>query len=71
MLVLLCQVRGLPGTYIVNQHGSNGQPPRTLITFNQGGYWSPIAAPNTDESGQPTNCRLVTDCDIVSDCCRL
>ena len=40
------QVRGLPGTYIVNQHATDvsSSKPRTLITFDQGGFWRPIPA---------------------------
>jgi len=54
------QVRGLPGTFIVNQHRPGALPPQTLITFNRGGFWSPIAAPKLHANGQPTNCHLVT-----------
>jgi len=58
------KVQGLPGTYIVNQYSPSNQP-QTLITFNQGGHWSPVAAPEQDVNGQPTNCHLVTGSVIV------
>ena len=58
------KVQGLPGTYIVNQYRMFGQHPQTLITFNQGGYWSPIVAPDMDAHGHPTNCNMVSDSDV-------
>ena len=65
ILLYYVKVRGLPGTYIVNQHGNIGRRPQTLITFNQGGYWSPIVAPANDSSGRPTNCHMVIDTAVV------
>ena len=44
----------MEGTYIVNQHTSGN--PRTLITFDQGGEWAPIKAPEKDLTGKPYNC---------------
>jgi len=62
MSVFAVKVKGLPGTYIANQHGAAGHRPQTLITFNQGGYWSPIAASSYDAAVLPTNCSLVSTC---------
>ena len=52
------QVKGLPGVYIANKF----EPPvtRSYITFDQGGFWKLIPAPDKDETGNLTNCRLVS-----------
>ena len=52
------QVRGMNGTYIANQ--MIGGIPRTYITFDEGGEWNLIRAPEKDVDGNPTNCKLVS-----------
>jgi hypothetical protein len=62
---------GLDGIYLANQYNTtNPMGPAytddvvTKITFNKGGVWSPIAAPEKDADGKPTNCKLDQGCSL-------
>ena len=61
VFVVLSQMQGLKGTYIVNQLTDNN--PHTLISYDQGGNWTPIPAPLKDRTGGATNCQLVRTTD--------
>jgi len=52
----LHEVKGMQGTYLVNQYSE--KKPRTLITFDQGGMWHPVPAPDKYENESLTNCKL-------------
>jgi len=49
----------MKGTYIVNQQTRTQKHIRTLITFDQGGVWSPIPAPQKDYKGNKLECKQV------------
>ena len=52
------KVAGLQGTYIAN-HRLTG----TLISYDKGGRWFPLKAPDFDINGKPTTCK-VPDCSL-------
>jgi len=62
------RVLGMKGVYVANQLINHNQPNspeqiKTLITYNNGAYWGPIAAPSLDSNKNPfpcsgANCRL-------------
>ena len=48
----------MKGVFIANiKHTKEGA--KTLITFDQGGEWQPLTAPEKHVSGTPTNCKKV------------
>jgi hypothetical protein len=62
---------GLDGIYLANKYNTtNPMGPTytddviTQITFNKGGVWSSIAAPEKDADGKPTNCKLDHGCSL-------
>ena len=58
----LHKVQGMRGVYIATQL-TQGRVGRrhlmTKITFDKGGVWQPVAAPERDNNGKPLNCSLV------------
>ena len=57
------KVDGMRGIYIASQvvNGTfdvNNQ--RSLITFDKGGEWRLLRAPDYDSAGRPTNCSVVS-----------
>ncbi|CAH1258734.1 SORCS3 [Branchiostoma lanceolatum] len=56
-LVDVQEVKGLKGTFVANQHTPRRNP-RTLITWDKGGEWSMVQAPEKDIHGQLFNCTL-------------
>lgn len=62
-LTLACvfyQVRGIKGVFLANQK-INGKV-TTLITYNKGRDWEPLAPPATDMNGKPITCKKVPFC---------
>ena len=55
----LVQVRGINGVYIANQLSPITNVPNTKITYDKGGDWVVIPAPDKDASGKPNNCNQV------------
>ncbi|CAH3014982.1 unnamed protein product [Porites evermanni] len=58
LLVDLRRVKSLPGTYVANVLDKIGNKVRSVITFNKGGEWHQLKAPEFDHRGRPTNCYL-------------
>jgi len=59
----LHKVSGINGVYIASQLTLGPVGHRhvlTKITFNKGGLWKPVAAPEVDAYGNPLNCSLPT-----------
>lgn len=56
-VVIAFQVRGIKGVFLANQK-VDGKV-RTLITYNKGRDWEPLAPPSTDMNGKPVNCKSV------------
>ena len=56
---LLAQVQSAHGTYLANTL-LGGISIRSVITYNKGGEWHAITAPEVDQYGQPTNCLPVS-----------
>nr|CAD7266341.1 unnamed protein product [Timema shepardi] len=61
------KVEGLNGIYIASQVFSNVSEGKigpehlmTMITFDRGGVWQPLAAPLYDEDGNSVNCSIVS-----------
>uniref|UniRef100_A0A6B2KYL7 VPS10 domain-containing protein n=1 Tax=Arcella intermedia TaxID=1963864 RepID=A0A6B2KYL7_9EUKA len=58
------------GIYLANQYITKSSVPesaeavRSLITFNKGGDWNLLRAPEFDANGQPTNCHLENGCSL-------
>lgn len=59
-LHLTPQVRGIKGVFLANQK-IDGKV-TTLITYNKGRNWDPLAPPTTDMNGKPVSCKAVS-CD--------
>ena len=57
---VLTQVRGTPGVYVANHVTADASRTRTMISYDQGARWQPLAAPKIDAQGNPTNCKLVS-----------
>nr|CAD7443907.1 unnamed protein product [Timema bartmani] len=60
------KVEGLDGIYIASQVFSNVSEGKigpehlmTMITFDRGGVWQPLAAPLYDEDGNRVNCSII------------
>ena len=65
----LHKVQGMRGVYIASQLTAGRVGHRhitTQISFDKGGMWQPIAAPEVDNTGVPINCSLVCQYVIVS-----
>ncbi|KAJ7384250.1 Sortilin- receptor [Desmophyllum pertusum] len=63
----LHKVMGLRGVYIASQLTPGQVGHRhimTQITFNKGGLWQPVAAPELDNNGKPLNCSLANRCSL-------
>lgn len=59
----LHKVMGLRGVYIASQLTQGRVGHRhitTQITFDKGGLWQPVAAPELDNNGKALNCSLVS-----------
>ena len=59
----LHKVSGIKGVYIASQLTPGPAGYRhilTKITFNKGGLWKPVAAPEENTYGNPLNCSLVS-----------
>lgn len=52
------QVRGIKGVFLANQK-IDGKV-TTLITYNKGRDWEPLAPPTTDMNGKPISCKAVS-----------
>ncbi|KAJ7384303.1 Sortilin- receptor [Desmophyllum pertusum] len=66
-VVDLHKVMGLRGVYIASQLTPGQVGHRhimTQITFNKGGLWQPVAAPELDNNGKPLNCSLANRCSL-------
>ena len=60
----LHKVKGMRGVYIASQLTAGRVGHRhimTKITFDKGGMWQPVGAPDVDNYGNPLNCSLVGD----------
>lgn len=55
---LASQVRGIKGVFLANQK-TDGKV-TTLITYNKGRDWEPLAPPTTDMNGKPISCKAVS-----------
>lgn len=62
--------RSLDGIYVANQYITvdneidSENDIRTLITFNKGGTWNVLLAPDRDSNNQPTNCFVNEGCSL-------
>jgi len=58
-LVDIHKVRSLNGTYLANVVFKDrfGEKVRSVISYNKGGEWHLLKAPEVDHNGVPTNCR--------------
>ncbi|KAL0970451.1 hypothetical protein UPYG_G00242140 [Umbra pygmaea] len=54
VLVDILEVRGIKGVFLANQKVDGKVT--TLITYNKGRDWDPLAPPTTDMNGKPVNC---------------
>nr|XP_023996817.1 VPS10 domain-containing receptor SorCS2-like [Salvelinus alpinus] len=61
VLIDILEVRGIKGVFLANQK-VDGKV-RTLITYNKGRDWEPLAPPTTDMNGKPVNCKS-PDCHL-------
>ncbi|KAJ7384238.1 Sortilin- receptor [Desmophyllum pertusum] len=63
----LHKVMGLRGVYIASQLTQGRVGHRhitTQITFDKGGLWQPVAAPELDNNGKALNCSLANNCSL-------
>uniref|UniRef100_A0A3Q2QHA8 VPS10 domain-containing receptor SorCS2 n=1 Tax=Fundulus heteroclitus TaxID=8078 RepID=A0A3Q2QHA8_FUNHE len=61
VLIDILEVRGVKGVFLANQK-IDGKV-TTLITYNKGRTWEPLAPPTTDINGKPVSCK-VPDCHL-------
>uniref|UniRef100_A0A1A7ZBX1 VPS10 domain-containing receptor SorCS2 n=2 Tax=Nothobranchius furzeri TaxID=105023 RepID=A0A1A7ZBX1_NOTFU len=61
VLVDILEVRGVKGVFLANQK-TDGKV-TTLITYNKGRDWEPLAPPTTDMNGKPVSCKA-PDCHL-------
>ncbi|XP_051756967.1 VPS10 domain-containing receptor SorCS2 isoform X2 [Ctenopharyngodon idella] len=61
VLIDILEVRGIKGVFLANQK-VDGKV-MTLITYNKGRDWEPLAPPTTDMNGKPVNCKQ-PDCHL-------
>uniref|UniRef100_A0A3B5L4U6 VPS10 domain-containing receptor SorCS2 n=1 Tax=Xiphophorus couchianus TaxID=32473 RepID=A0A3B5L4U6_9TELE len=61
VLIDILEVRGVKGVFLANQKVDGKVT--TLITFNKGRTWEPLAPPATDMNGKPVSCK-VPDCHL-------
>eukprot|EP00066_Takifugu_rubripes_P003860 XP_003966785.1 PREDICTED: VPS10 domain-containing receptor SorCS2 [Takifugu rubripes] len=61
VLIDILEVRGIKGVFLANQK-MDGKV-RTLITYNKGRDWTPLAPPPADMNGKPVACRA-PDCHL-------
>uniref|UniRef100_A0A3Q4HCH0 Sortilin-related VPS10 domain containing receptor 2 n=1 Tax=Neolamprologus brichardi TaxID=32507 RepID=A0A3Q4HCH0_NEOBR len=59
--ISFCQVRGIKGVFLANQK-IDGRV-ATVITYNKGRDWEPLAPPTTDMNGKPVSCKA-PDCHL-------
>ncbi|KAA8578975.1 hypothetical protein FQN60_007014, partial [Etheostoma spectabile] len=55
ILIDILEVRGIRGVFLANQK-IDGKV-TTLITYNKGQNWEPLAPPTTDMNGKPISCK--------------
>ncbi|XP_046871070.1 VPS10 domain-containing receptor SorCS2 [Hypomesus transpacificus] len=60
-LIDILEVRGIRGVFLANQKVEGKVT--TLITYNKGRDWEPLAPPTTDMNGKPVSCKL-PDCHL-------
>jgi len=60
------QVRGIKGVFLANQKVDGKVT--TLITYNKGRDWEPLAPPTTDMNGKPVSCKQVNILAHISNC---
>uniref|UniRef100_A0A669ETU3 VPS10 domain-containing receptor SorCS2 n=1 Tax=Oreochromis niloticus TaxID=8128 RepID=A0A669ETU3_ORENI len=61
VLIDILEVRGIKGVFLANQK-IDGRV-TTVITYNKGRDWEPLAPPNTDMNGKPVSCKA-PDCHL-------
>ncbi|XP_058638152.1 VPS10 domain-containing receptor SorCS2 isoform X1 [Onychostoma macrolepis] len=61
VLIDILEVRGIKGVFLANQK-IDGKV-MTLITYNKGRDWEPLAPPPTDMNGKPVSCKQ-PDCHL-------
>ncbi|KAG8006310.1 VPS10 domain-containing receptor SorCS2, partial [Nibea albiflora] len=61
VLIDILEVRGIKGVFLANQK-IDGKV-TTLITYNKGRDWEPLAPPATDMNGKPISCKA-PDCHL-------
>uniref|UniRef100_A0A8D3DC09 Sortilin related VPS10 domain containing receptor 2 n=1 Tax=Scophthalmus maximus TaxID=52904 RepID=A0A8D3DC09_SCOMX len=61
VLIDILEVRGIKGVFLANQK-TDGKV-TTLITYNKGRDWEPLAPPTTDMNGKPVSCKA-PDCHL-------
>ncbi|XP_078137962.1 VPS10 domain-containing receptor SorCS2 [Centroberyx gerrardi] len=61
VLIDILEVRGIKGVFLANQK-IDGKV-TTLITYNKGRDWEPLAPPTTDMNGKPVSCKA-PDCHL-------
>uniref|UniRef100_A0A673M0A7 VPS10 domain-containing receptor SorCS2 n=1 Tax=Sinocyclocheilus rhinocerous TaxID=307959 RepID=A0A673M0A7_9TELE len=61
VLIDILEVRGIKGVFLANQK-VDGKV-MTLITYNKGRDWEPLAPPTTDMNGKPVSCKQ-PDCHL-------
>ncbi|KAG7236890.1 hypothetical protein INR49_000137, partial [Caranx melampygus] len=61
VLIDILEVRGIKGVFLANQK-IDGKV-TTLITYNKGRNWEPLAPPTTDMNGKPVSCKA-PDCHL-------
>uniref|UniRef100_A0A4W5NIW6 VPS10 domain-containing receptor SorCS2 n=1 Tax=Hucho hucho TaxID=62062 RepID=A0A4W5NIW6_9TELE len=64
VLIDILEVRGVKGVFMANQKVDGKVT--TLITYNKGRDWEPLAPPTTDMNGKPVTCRSVRNPCITS-----
>uniref|UniRef100_A0A6Q2YGF3 VPS10 domain-containing receptor SorCS2 n=1 Tax=Esox lucius TaxID=8010 RepID=A0A6Q2YGF3_ESOLU len=55
VLIDILEVRGIKGVFLANQKVDGKVT--TLITYNKGRDWEPLAPPTSDMNGKPVNCK--------------
>uniref|UniRef100_A0A4W6DGG1 VPS10 domain-containing receptor SorCS2 n=1 Tax=Lates calcarifer TaxID=8187 RepID=A0A4W6DGG1_LATCA len=61
VLIDILEVRGIKGVFLANQKIDSKVT--TLITYNKGRDWEPLAPPTTDMNGKPISCKA-PDCHL-------
>ncbi|GLD64082.1 VPS10 domain-containing receptor SorCS2 isoform X2 [Lates japonicus] len=61
VLIDILEVRGIKGVFLANQKIDSKVT--TLITYNKGRDWEPLAPPTTDMNGKPVSCKA-PDCHL-------